>query len=318
IGIGYWFTYKLMTTERQFTEAGGMTGIATIYLFFANLIFPGFAICLMLLLRKFTFVRLLATLAGGVIPMMNVLGLRREPIALLAMTIALTIFYVWRRPPPRLAIFGALFMAMLIIPATGTYRGMLSEGTDWSKFSPGWLMSNFESYFNQESVLELRNGAAVIESTQRFSQYDFGAGYWNQMVFRYIPAQFVGLERKNALLIGTTVQQMLAGRTTAGYEFNTGSTVTGMGDAFQHFGWFGCLFFALMAVFFRSVWLASLQPHGIFAQLLYILICTSAMRALTHQTVDFLPGLFYQLIFLSMGMLYARERGAPVVPVRRR
>ena len=78
-----------------------------------------------------------------------------------------------------------------------------------------------------------------------------------------------------------------------------------MGDTYQQFGWFGCLFFVVMAVVFKSLWEAARQPDAMFAKLLYVLSCTSGMRAVTHWTLDFLPGLFYFTIFLGLAMLYA-------------
>ncbi|MES2505737.1 MAG: hypothetical protein V4599_03480 [Verrucomicrobiota bacterium] len=316
IACSYFFTYLLATTEQQFTEASGLTGRATVYLFFAGLVFPGFAICLLLFLQQPTLFRLLATLVGGIIPVLHVVGARREPAVMLGLTVVLGLYYARRKVPSRLLIFGSLIFVMLAIPATGTYRGMVLYRGEIGALKQLDLWDNFRDYFSRESVLELRNGAAVIESTQRFSRYDYGAGYWNQIVFRFVPAQFVGMERKNALMIGTTVEKMNMDRTENGYEISTGSTLTGMGDSFKHFGWFGCLFFLVLALFFRSLWQASLQPNALFAQLLYILVCTSGMRALTHQTTDFLPGLIYQVTFLSLGILYAGKRKADVTPRR--
>src|SRR5206468_3308504 len=63
-----------------------------------------------------------------------------------------------------------------------------------------------------------------------------------------------------------------------------------------------------LAVLFRSLWYAALRPNALFAQLLYMQSCTSAMRAITHQTVDFPPGFVYNLIFLGAAIIYARER----------
>jgi len=52
VGVGYFFSHLLQETQVQFAEAGGMTGRGTILLFFAELVFPGFAICLMTALRR--------------------------------------------------------------------------------------------------------------------------------------------------------------------------------------------------------------------------------------------------------------------------
>jgi hypothetical protein len=163
-----------------------------------------------------------------------------------------------------------------------------------------------------DAILELRNAAALIYSTQLRGTYGFGAAYWDEIVWRFIPAQVVGAEFKNSLMLDPHIPDPNKGPEIVDlglreYSMPIGSTVTGMGDSFQQFGYFGCAFFAIMAVLFRSLWTASLEPQAYFAKLLYMLSATSAMRAVTHQTVDFLPGLLYNLIFLGLAVLYARE-----------
>lgn len=310
--ISFIFAYLLSRTEVTINDRGGMTGVGTIYLFFVGLSFPGFAICLRVLLLGFSIPRLLCTLLAGLIPLVNVLSVRREPTIVLALSVALALFYSRRVVPPRILICAGLVFAALAIPATGVYRSMLKDGVLAQKFTRFNLIDNFKNYFGNESILELRNAAALIESTQRFDGYLYGAGYWNQIVFRYVPAQIIGAERKNALMFGTSLESMQQSVDSAGHEYSVGSTLTGMGDSFQNLGWFGCLFFAFLAVFFRSVWLASLWPNALFAQLLYMLVCTSAMRSVTHQTTDFLPGLIYQVVFLSLGVFYAKDRSGTI------
>jgi hypothetical protein len=309
IACGYIFGYLLAQIEVEFnTQRGGMTGLGTIYIFFTSLKFPGLAIALGLLLQKFTLPRLFLTFMGILSPAGEViLGGRREPAVALALVIFLSLYFNRRTKPPLVLVYGGMVLAMLAIPATGIYRDLAYEGR-LGEIRKLDLVNNFKDYFGRESILELRNAAAVIESTQKFGTYDYGVGYWNQMIFRFVPAQLVGKQVKDSLMIGDTVDSMFTAEKGTSHEFSVGSTLTGMGDSFKQFGWFGCLFFALMAVIFRSFWLAALQPGALFAQLLYLLICTSAMRAVTHQTVDFLPGFTYQFIFLWLGLLYAGVR----------
>jgi hypothetical protein len=110
-------------------------------------------------------------------------------------------------------------------------------------------------------------------------------------------------------------------RELAGMDYTNpvGSTVTAMGDSFQQFGYWGCCFFAAMGMFFRKLWHAARRPHALFAQLLYMQSCTCAMRAVTHWTLDFLPGLLYNVVFLGVAVLYASDpiefgRGAKASP----
>lgn len=320
VALSLIFAFLLSRMEVQTSAAGGWTGRATIYLFFVGLAFPGFAILLLLALKQATPARIVAAVFSSIIPIWTAIAGRREPAVVLGLVILLSRFYRSRRQPPRLLIFGAIAFAALAIPATGTYRGLL-KATDadphrthhqreaaWRAMLHMDLVGNFKSFVTQESILELRNAAAVIESTQRFNEYEWGAGYWNQIIFRFVPAQIVGLEEKQALMLGAHAKKSQSSDLASGFEISTGSTITGMGDSFKQFGWAGCLFFALLAMIFRSIWQATLVTGSFLAQVFYILICSSAMRTVTHQTVDFLPGLIYHTVFLGLGMLYAGVR----------
>jgi hypothetical protein len=167
------------------------------------------------------------------------------------------------------------------------------------------VVENFRRYLTEPSVLELRNAAFIIDSTINFG---LGTAYWDQLVFRFVPAQILGRSFKEGLMFRTSDERLRQEMASKAYRIMPGSTTTGMADSFREFGYFGALFFAVLAVVFKSLWRASLYRNAIFAQLLYIQISTSAMRAITHQTVDFLPGVVYNLIFLGLAALYARQR----------
>jgi hypothetical protein len=303
----------LRHTEVQTTELGGWTGPATIYGFFQQLCYPGFAICLMLMLRQRTAVRIAATLIAAIVPVQSIVFGRREPAALFALTIGLALYFQLRVRPPRWLVAALIGGAMLAIPATATYR-RLQLDKDWAAVRQIDLVENFGNFLNEESVLELRNAAMLIESTLRSGEYQCGAGYWNHLVFRYVPAQTLGQQFKDSLMIGPSSE--VTERELAGMDYYNpvGTTVTGMGDSFQQFGYWGCLFFAGMAVFFRKLWREASRPGVLFAQLLYMQSCTCAMRAVTHWTLDFLPGLVYNAIFLGLAVeMYARGERERVI-----
>jgi hypothetical protein len=312
VACGFGFSYLLRRTEVQITDFGGWTGPATIYAFFQQLCYPGFAICLMLMLRRRTLLRIGATLLAAVIPIESILFARREPAALFAFTIGLTLYFQLRLRPARWLVTAIITAAVLAIPATATYRRFQLDD-DWAAVREINLVENFGNFLNQESVLELRNAAMLIEATRRSGEYQYGAGYWNHLVFRYVPAQLLGRQFKDSLMLSPSAEGIE--RELAGMDYTNpvGSTVTAMGDSFQQFGYWGCFFFAAMGVFFRKLWHVARRPHALFAQLLYMQSCTCAMRAVTHWTLDFLPGLLYNVVFLGVAVLYASdgiERGA--------
>jgi len=316
--VGTAASFLIPRTAVKFNELGGMTGRITIFLFFGSLVVPGFAIVLMLLRQKFTPGRLAAVILGSLVPVLSLVFGRREAAVVFFLTIALSAYYTKRKAPRALVVFSLLFFAMIAIPATSAYRSLVSKGeanvTNLKRIRP---IENFVEFFTQESILELRNAAAVIEESRRFHDYDFGAGYWNQIVFRFVPAQLTSREFKDSLMIYRDLKDYEKNELKTGYEMSPGSTLTGMGDAYQHFGWFGCLFFAALGLLFKSAWTAAMQPNATFPQVFYIMICSSAMRTVTHQTTDFLPGMIFFIIFLGLGYLYAAVPAQPPAPAPR-
>lgn len=319
VACGYFFDHLISLMTEEETGGSMWSGVVTIYAFFEGLIYPGFAICLITALQNprqpFPWI---ATAIAAYLPIeITIFAGRREATTQFVLTIFLTIFYTRRWVPPRLVIVAGIVFATLAIPATGTYRTIVSLGA-WNYLPQFDLVENFTTFVNSESsTLELRNGAMLIESTRRGGSYEYGSAYWDQMVFRFMPAQIIGARAKQALMFHTleerTAEEEMAQH--LGFQVDTGSTMTGMGDVFRQFGFAGCVFFALVAVLFRNLYSASLKPGSTFAQLLYISIATTSMRAITHQTVDFLPGLTYNAVFLGLLTLFAHEgrRRRPVI-----
>jgi hypothetical protein len=84
--------------------------------------------------------------------------------------------------------------------------------------------------------------------------------------------------------------------------------VTGLGDSFQEFGYCGCLVFAAIGVVLRNLWVTATDYKCLSVQILYVPVLTTDLRALTHKTHDFLPGVIYNLLFVGSILYYARLR----------
>jgi hypothetical protein len=312
VATAYYFTYLI--SELTFDERGGgvWSGKVTVYLFFAGLIYPGLAICLSHALRTRSQSAWLMTGIAALLPFVSIIFFgRREEAALIAMTIGLTVYFQRRRVVPRVVILAALVVATLIIPGTSQYRAAMKTG-DYSRLQQVDFVDNFWQFLNKAPILELRNAAIIIEATQLSGEFGYGSAYWDQMVFRFVPAQIVGKDIKDGIMFKPPKRGVELGLLQTRYKRPNGTTVTGMGDSFHEFWYFGALFFAVLAVVFKSLWHASLHRDAIFAQLLYIQTSTAAMRAVTHQTVDYLPGLLYNLLFIGAVVYFARSHGKEV------
>lgn len=306
--VGYYFTYKFGTlTEDELSTM--LTGIGTIYLFFGGLIYPGFAICFYCALKERSVMAWIATALAAWVPLQAAIFYgRREPTVLFLLSLALSLYFLRGRQTPRLLILGAILVAMFAIPATEEYRKVATEDPI-EAFRQIDFAEQFNEYFDQDAPSEFKNATMVIAVTYASGDYEMGFGYWNRLIFRFVPAQFLGEAFKNSLMIGGKQRDFgeFVEQAT-GFRLPVGTTPTGIGDSFNQFGFLGCLVFAAMAYLFKNLWVAANQPNATVAQILYIQVTTSAMRALTHQTIDFLPGFLYSAVFISLIALYARER----------
>ena len=306
MAVSFFFNYLISRMSDEETGGSQWTGPVTIYGFFAGLIYPAFAICLSTALRKQTAFAWLSVAIASIQPILSAfIAGRRETTVLCVLTVALTLFYTYGLRPARLVILGFILFATLAIPATGTYRGFAAE-RDWEGVRQMDLIGNFRTFLNTESVLELRNAALLIQSVKESGDYEYGGGYWDAMVFRFVPAQILGKKFKEGIMFEPPEERAERETARMAYNIPLGATLTGMGDSFVQFGFFGCLFFAALGFLFKSFYAATRQRNAIFAQLFYIMIGTSAMRAVTHETVDFLPGMTYYAIFLGILFWYVK------------
>lgn len=314
-----WFFTRLFGDLPEELLSSQMTGIGTVYLFFAGLVYPGFAICFYCALRQRSIVAWIASAVAAVMPLQSViLAGRREHAALFLITLGLCLYFIKGIKPARILTAAVVIGGALMIPATSQYRS-LAKDDPMQALEEIDFGETFGKSLNEESVSELKNATALIAATQATGWYELGAGYWNAVVFRFVPAQFVGKDFKNRLMIGGVQRDFSSFvESVLGGGFPVGTTPTGLGDSFNQFGYLGCLFFAGLGYLFKTLWAAANRSGAAIAQILYIQSVTSAMRAVTHQTMDFLPGFMYSVLFIGLIALYAKTRPAlqPVMPAR--
>jgi hypothetical protein len=280
------------------------SGALTIYVLLFNFVNVAFPLFLHLTLKKFSFLRLFYTFISALPALYFIVsGGRRETTALFFLTIALSFYIKTRIPLPRLLIIGAIVFATLIIPATGDYRRVAAEKGAIEAVKSLDLQESFVNYFNTGGkLLELSVAAHIIDSYSFHGEYVYGAGYWDNMVFRYIPGQLLGKDFKQSLMINTSGTKF-----KNGYRMYTGLTPTGVGDSFVQFGYLGCFFFFFLGGFFRELWKSSLDFSKPLVYIFYIMCMVQALLAVTHQTINFLPGIFFTFLCLRIAAVYAKE-----------
>ena len=303
--IGYASSFLIFRLPEAVRENTQWTGIITIYVFFSTLIYPGLTIILLSTLRRPTFSKILLTAFAAALPIQTIIFYgRREPTATFILTIGLSIYFIRKLVPPRWLVITFVIIALLAIPLTGTYRAIAKTG-DWSKLQEIKPLETLESFVQEGEGLELMNAALLMDAAVKTNQYGYGVEYWNTFVFRFIPAQLVGVNFKKSLQFQLANYDL---KTLYRYNIPLGSTLTGIGDSFTQFDYLGCLFFFFIANFFKNLWLSANYRNSIISQLFYVSLFSPAMLSITHGTVKFIPDLVFNFIFLGALVIYSRQK----------
>ena len=178
---------------------------------------------------------------------------------------------------------------------------------DWSAVVNIDLARNWNRMLEQGGS-EMRNATMAIEHIDRTRRFDFGLEHWNSVVFAFVPAQLVGQLFKSSLAIETPAVF------ERGYQRSTGSTSTGMMDAFASFWYFGCLKFFVIALLLG--WIYSAAAHGnTTMQITYMLSAIPAMLAITHFTNEIVIAWIHMAAFLVPALYYARVRSTGITSI---
>lgn len=297
---------RISSMAPETDAAGNWTGSVTIYAFFSGAIYPAFAIMIVLCLRRVTATRVALLLLASFVPLEAIVLWGRRGAALTVFaTIGVVLWYERRLVPPRWVLVGALAAATIGSVLIGTYRDIAGRRS-WSQLATLDVRGSLAGYIKEEKILELRNAAILIEATRLTGQYALGSCYWDELVFRFVPAQLVGRDFKQALMTGKRDQIREFLLQNQNYDIPIGSTLTGVGDTFFDFGYFGCLVFGLFAWFSHRLWLAVEDASGLVPALLYTQLIPVAIQGVTHNMMGVPASLIYGFGFVVIALLYAR------------
>lgn len=300
--IGAFFFFQLSRMSNELTVGVQMSGTGVAYLFFARLMIYGLAIATLCYARR------PSRFAGFIIlfdlffciDRILVTGKRGEALEIVII-FALSFWFHRGWKPPRSALVGMILATTLVMSSLSDYRQITreDEGFDITRIAQIDLVENFQEML-ASGGLELRNAVQRIEQIDRSGEFDYGAVHWNRLVFAFVPAQIVGNPTKAALYLPVPLPPR-------DYLPPTGTTETGMVDAFLSFWYFGALKFFLLAYVLSRIW-ASANAGSTTAQIVYMLSVVPAMHAISHITDWVLQVWVHMLVFLIPALLLATVR----------
>lgn len=300
IGGAFYWTIAGLPEEMLGSQ---WSGLPVRYLFFATLLHHGVAVALLLTGVRRRWASALAVAGLSVLAYRAVFLGRRGVAVEAALMLLLALWFVRRWVLPRSAMLALAVVGALATFATGEYRtaviGEQASPTAAAR-QVDWL--DHLATVTREGSSELMVAAMEIEGVKKSGWYDIGAWHWNVLVFNYVPAQLVGEEVKASLMFDLPQPAYEA----FGFEAPTGSTATGLADAFRSFWYLGAGKFFLIAFIMGRLW-AGARESQVY-QLLYMLLVTPSMLAITHHTQWFFSPMVHLGVFLAPLLLWARRR----------
>jgi hypothetical protein len=132
------------------------------------------------------------------------------------------------------------------------------------------------------SFVEIYNGVNFMDNKAKGGHYTLGLHFWNALVFSYVPAQFLGRDFKQGLMVNLTDDTA-----QTGFAKSNGTCETGIGEAFMAFGYFGCGLFFVLGVFMRWLWEGAVRD-SVLHQLLLMLCTLPAIMSFNIQIWSFI------------------------------
>jgi hypothetical protein len=328
VGSFFNFWVRGLPDELIRPQTGQMSGLPTVLLFFASVQNYGFAIAALLYART----RSLPSLAicaydlAWFLDAIILLARRTQTIEI-TLVILLSAWFTKRWIVPRWAAGAGTVLATLAVASIGflrsvmvaTYGDRTGRFPTWEEFTSIDFVGNLSKIANEggEGAIELRNAIYNLAATELTGGYNLGATYWNDLVFRYVPAQFLGAEFKSSLMINVTDVAAWVYM----HQPTLGTTETGVSDSFMAFWFFGPLVFFLVARIMGKLYRAGMEGQTI-AQLYYMFLMGNALETVTHTTSHFFSSFIQIGIFTLPAFSWARipnnrEFGVPNLPRRR-
>ena len=299
------FALSRITIQTSAAAGGNWTGPATILGFFAGTLRIALPLFLIRALKKPSFLNIFLTTISA-LPMVQavIFSGRRQATVALFITVGLCFFIVKKYTPPRLLLVLLVPIAAYLIPTLGALRGRFWE----LAFAGRWdeIQMASERGFDrvlEGNILELRNATLVMDYATQLDYYGYGRQLWNRFIFQYVPGQLVGNDLKENLQFNLNFDLV----SFFGYQTSTGTTLTGIGDSFMDFGFFGCLFFALMAYLYKTLWTSTVDSKSIISTLLYISIIDSAMVGVTHGIGRFMNEFIFRAGIMFLVTYYCKS-----------
>lgn len=307
VGGGFFFVkVSQLADDAIYNYGGAWTGVITIYGFFSWMVTIGLVLGLVCFYARPNWL-------GGAIILFD-LSLymerimfwgRRQLTVELVLIFLLSLYFFRGKVVPRVAMGIFILVAAFGLHSAGDYRGAVMGKKQ------GVVSSIVEIDFrkNLEELIskggeEFTNLVYIIEAVDRRMEFDFGLSHWNGFVRAYVPAQLLGGDFKDSLIVDSEDAAYLV----FGYISNAGgSTRTGMADSFASAWYFGAANFVIISYVMAKLFRSAMAGDTV-TQIILMLTSATTLQAITHSTDQFFMVWPKVAVFLIPVLYYARVR----------
>lgn len=288
--------------EAQGGDIHGMqTGIVTILLFFNNLKIVALFLSLYLALRYRSRTSIVLVAVNLLIYMpLILLYFRRRAIIELAVCLVLSFWFARRSLMPRAIVLAALPLGFVMMFAVRALRTLALDGRNWRFLSLSDLRSvDFRALNPLQDVTlarEMLNAVYFAQLVDQYGVHTWGINTWNRLVFQWVPAQIVGAEIKFGLMFEDSTGGDLA--VYFSYVQPTGSTETGIANAYIEFSYFGALFFVAIA-YVMGRWWARAHRGDPWAMCFFVGGLAAALISVTHYAFYFFNAMLLYFVMVQ-------------------
>lgn len=306
------FAVALETVRVEVEGMSQWSGRATIVNFFAQIRIIPLALSAILFFRQRTKITTLLFAANLIIVLpIALVYMRRAELIDIIVILCGSYWFVHNRLPSILLMLpvGVFAFVMIFIVADLRQNAERMKGVDGqtpSIFSSGvWDRIDLQATLRDRvaQAPDVYNGFQIIDHVSQRQSYTLGSVLWNRTVHQWVPAQIVGADLKASLMFGTltTVYEEIAA--TSNFRYVLGTTPTGIGAAFQEFGYLGMIFFLILGT--MTGWLFSRARKGdVWDQSLYLVLLPLVMISVTHSHATlFVSGPIYLLFWATFRFL---------------
>jgi hypothetical protein len=309
IAVGSFFFHLVTKMAPDFyLEYGGQwSGKITIYVFFSSLLSVGFVIALLLYYKKPTFFNLFLISVSSILYLERIIieG-RRTYLLELGIFFLMARWFQRKAIPSRLLISIFILLGILIVNSIGDYRSVMLEEdkSTWTGAGVEEILNinyleNLEKSFTQNAP-DLTNAVDIIENMG--NNFDFGAAFYNDFIYRFVPGQIFGAKFKEDLLFNISYGKYAE---KSGVQA-TGTTRTGLAVAYHSFWYLGALIFFIIGYNY-SRWYKLAESGNLVAQIYSILLLYPALLALPFSPSNYFISFASLSIFLLPVLLYSKE-----------